>query len=326
MSRTEAAVAGGTRRKTIALAVPPAGQRALIVTLITILLWTGEILEPGVAALVGVTLLALSGATGSLRDALQGFANPVPFFLIGVLTMGVAVVRCGLAERLARTILERSRGKSLAVYLQLVFSFPILTFVLPSATTRSGILIHIYDEVFSLGGVRRGADVAKAIMLALSSINRLASTTLLTGGITPVMSAAIIGGMSWTGWFTLMAVPYYAILFMGGVLTYALYHRGFSHGLPLPPRAPPPPVSPARGGAEGGITPVVCALVVMITGDAVVYYPAQSSSALVIYERGHVSAGEVLRFGLWMTLVGWIAILVVALPWWALVGEPLRPR
>jgi len=27
-----------------------------------------------------------------------------------------------------------------------------------------------------------------------------------------------------------------------------------------------------------------------------------------------------------MTLVGWMAILVVALPWWTLVGEPLRVR
>jgi solute carrier family 13 (sodium-dependent dicarboxylate transporter), member 2/3/5 len=472
MSRTEAAVPGGIRRRTLALAVPLvglaaglfvppllaglllAGQRALIVTLITILLWTGGILEPGVAALVGVALLALSGATGSVRDALQGFANPVPFFLIGVLTMGLAVVRSGLAERLARTILERARGRSLAVYLQLVLSFPILTFLLPSATTRSGILIHIYDEVFALGRVQRGAEVAKAIMLALSSINRLASTTLLTGGITPVMSAAIIGGMSWTGWFTLMAVPYYAILVMGGALTYVLYHRGFARGLPMPEPARRRPISrmewrtiaiilsasalwltdgfhhldpalpamlafvalltpgvgplawsdldrgvgwsnffviaasislahalvasgaapwlgrllvgslPALGdsalavvillmlgatllravvpnisgflalalpiamsvGREAGINPLVCALVVMITGDAVVYYPAQSSSALVIYERGHVSAGEVLRFGLWMTVVGWAAILVVALPWWALVGEPLRPR
>src|SRR5436309_6928205 len=470
MGRTVAAVGVGTRRRTLALAVPLAGltaglflppvlvglplagQRALIVTLITILLWTGELLEPGVAALVGVTLLALSGATRSLRDALQGFANPVPFFLIGVLTMGVAVVRSGLAERLARTILERARGRSLAVYLQLVLSFPVLTFLLPSATTRSGILIHIYDEVFTLGGVQRGAEVAKAIMLALASINRLASTTLLTGGITPVMSAAIIGGMSWTGWFTLMAVPYYAILLLGGVLTYALYRRGFTRGLPLPAPARRRPVSPIewrtiviilsasalwltdgihhldpalpamlafaalltpglgplvwpdldRGigwsnffviaasislahalvtsgaapwlgrvlvgglpalgdsalpvvillmlgatlpppavpnisgflalalptamsvGREACINPLVCALVVMITGDAVVYYPAQSSSALVIYERGHVSAGQVLRFGLWMTLVGWVAILVVALPWWALVGEPLK--
>jgi solute carrier family 13 (sodium-dependent dicarboxylate transporter), member 2/3/5 len=470
MSRTDAAMAGGARRKTKALVVPLAGltaalflppllaglplagQRALIVTLITILLWTGEILAPGVAALLSVTLLALSGATTTLRDALQGFANPVPFFLISVLTMGVAVVRSGLAERLARTILERARGRSLTVYLQLVLSFPVLTFILPSATTRSGILIHIYDEVFALGRVQRGADMAKAVMLALSSINRLASTSLLTGGITPVMSAAIIGGMSWTGWFTLMAVPYYAILLLGGVLTYALYRRGFGEGLPTLEPARRRPISrtewrtigiilsasalwltdgvhhldpalpallafvalltpglgplvwadlergvgwanffviaasislahalvtsgaaswlgrllvgglPAFGdsalavvvllmlgatllravvpnisgflalalpiamsvGREAGVNPLVCALVVMMTGDAVVYYPAQSSSALVIYERGHVSAGEMLRFGLWMTLVGWVAILVVALPWWALVGEPLR--
>jgi solute carrier family 13 (sodium-dependent dicarboxylate transporter), member 2/3/5 len=472
MSRTEAAVAGGTRRKTkvlvvplaglgVALFLPPllaglplSGQRALIVTLITILLWTGEILAPGVAALLGVTLLAVSGATSGLRDALQGFANPVPFFLIGVLTMGVAVVKSGLAERLARTILERARGRSLTVYLQLVLSFPVMTFLLPSATTRSGILIHIYDEVFTLGRVPRGADMAKAVMLALSSINRLASTSLLTGGITPVMSAAIIGGMSWTGWFALMAVPYYAILLLGGVLTYALYRRGFAEGLPTPEPARRRPISGAewrttgvilsasalwltdgvhhldpaipallafvalltpglgplvwadleRGvgwsnffviaasislahvlgtsgaaawlgrllvgvlpglgqhpiavvvllmvgatalralvpnisgflalalpiamsvGAGAGVNPLVCALVVMMTGDAVVYYPAQSASALVIYERGHVSAGEVLKFGLWMTLVGWLAILAVALPWWGLVGEPLTPR
>ena len=39
---------------------------------------------------------------------------------------------------------------------------------------------------------------------------------------------------------------------------------------------------------------------------------------------GHPSAAEVLRFGLWMTLVGWLAILAVALPWWALIGQPLR--
>ena len=78
-------------------------------------------------------------------------------------------------------------------------------------------------------------------------------------------------------------------------------------------------------GTRGGVNPLVCALVVMMTGDAVVYYPAQSASALVIYERGHVSAGEVLKFGLWMTLVGWVAILAVALPWWGLVGEPLTP-
>jgi anion transporter len=434
--------------------LPVVGQRALLVTLVTIVLWTTEALEPGVTALLSVALLALSGAAGDLRAALSGFANPVPYFLAGVLTMGVAVVRSGLAERLARAILERARGRSLAVYLQLLLAFPVLTFVLPSATTRSGILIHIYDEVFALAAVPRGAAIAKALMLALSSINRLASTALLTGGITPVMSAAIIGGMSWSGWFALMAVPYYTILVLGGLLTWALYRRGFRRGLPTPAPARRRPLSgaelrtiavilgastlwltdawhhldpalpallalvalllprfgplvwadlergvgwanvfviaasislaqalaasgaaawlarslvgglPAAGGGalgtvallmlgatalralvpnisgflalalpiamsvgrESGLNPLVCALVVMMTGDAVVYYPAQSTSALVIYERGHVSAREILTFGLWMTGVAWLAIVAVGLPWWALVGEPLVVR
>jgi anion transporter len=428
-----------------------AGQRALLVTLITIVLWTARSVDAGATALLGVTLLALSGATRGVRQALEGFANPVPYFLISVLALGVAVAKSGLAERVARHVLDRSGGRALRVYLQLVLAMPALTFLLPSATTRSGILVHIYEEVFGLARVPPGAGVIKAVMLALSSINRLASTALLTGGITPVMSAAIVGGMSWTSWLALMAVPYYAILVLGALLTWALYRRGLNALIEMAEHREPRPfmgaewrtlvvvmgtgllwltdawhhldpalpallglvalLTPglgiltwsdldrgvgwanffvigtsislahalgesgaaawlARGlvgglpglgghalgsiallmlgatvvralipniagflalslpiamsvGRETGLNPLVCALVVMMTGDAVLYYPVQSGSALVIYQRGHVSAGEMLRFGLWMTLVAYVAILLVALPYWSLLGEPL---
>jgi di/tricarboxylate transporter len=79
-------------------------------------------------------------------------------------------------------------------------------------------------------------------------------------------------------------------------------------------------------GREAGLNPLVCALVVMMTGDAVLYFPVQSASSLVIYERGHVTAAEVLRFGLWMTLVTYVAILGIALPYWSLLGEGLSVR
>ena len=72
-----------------------------------------------------------------------------------------------------------------------------------------------------------------------------------------------------------------------------------------------------------GLNPVVCGLLVMIAGDAVLYYPAQSASSLVVYERGYLSAKEIFWFGCLMTLAASLVALVVALPYWSLLGEPL---
>jgi anion transporter len=442
------------------LALPPLldgltarGQRSLIVAALTVALWTRRTPDPGTTSLLGIVLLAVTGAAADLRDALQGFANPVPYFLLGVLAMGAAVARSGLAERLARAILRRARGSAGRLYLDLVLAMPVLTLVLPSATTRTGILVHVYEDALALAQVRPGPGLTRAVMLALTSINRLASTALLTGGITPVMSAALIGGIGWTRWLVLMAVPYYALLGLGAALIWVLDRRHLPPALAAaPPRAPRPlsgaeartlaivlgasvlwltdalhhldpalpallalvallapgvgvlrwrdldrdvgwatvavvaasisiartlvdsgaatwlaarflggiPALAARPagtvvllmlgatalralipnitgflalalpvamsiGAEAGLNPLVCALVVLMTGDAVLYYPVQTASALVVYQRGHVSAADIARFGMLMTLVAYIAILAVALPYWSLVGEPLMP-
>jgi hypothetical protein len=49
-------------------------------------------------------------------------------------------------------------------------------------------------------------------MMLLNSVNRLSSTILLTGGITPIVAASLIGTVSWTRWLVLMSVPYLALL------------------------------------------------------------------------------------------------------------------
>lgn len=440
------------------MAVPPpaglplAGQRVLAVAVLAIGLWCTDVIPASVTGLLVVVALTLSGGVPGLKEALVGFAEPVGYFLIGVLTLGLAVSRSGLAERVALFFLRQCRGSSRALYLQLLLSFPLLTLLLPSATTRTGILVHVYEQALDLSRVPRDAHLTKAVMLALNSINRLASTVLLTGGITPVLAASLIGGFSWSRWLVLMIVPYGALLTVGALLIYFLHRRGFQISLPLIPPAEPKPLSAkeirtlaitsgvsllwltdwlhhwnpalpaiialvlllmpgigviswrdfekgfgwsnffvtacslslaralASSGASAwiaqsiiqwtpdvsrdpflvivmilvvaapvrllipyitgflattipiamsigqatGINPVICALAAMIAGDAVLYYPAQSASSLVVYERGHLTAGEIFRFGLWMTLVGYLVVLFVALPYWSAVGESLR--
>jgi anion transporter len=429
----------------------PEGQRVLAVVVLAIGLWSTDALPPGLTGVVVILALVGLGAAPSLRDALAGFAEPIVFFLIGVLTIGMAVARSGLAERIALVFLRHARGRPGLLYWQMLLLFPLLTLFLPSATTRSSILVHAYDHALTQSHVARGAPLAKAIMLALNSTNRLASTVLLTGGITPVVAAGLIGGLSWTRWFVLMSVPYLALLAAGAVLIYARHARGFPDSLPAPERGARVPLTsgelralcitlgasalwltdalhhwhpaipallawacllaPGIGvlswrdferdmswasvfviasslslahalmksgagawlagllvratpdlghgptsvavallvvsaavrllvpnitgflattipvamavGAATGISPVVCGLVVTIAGDAVLYYPAQSASSLVVYERGHLTAPEIFGFGVWMTLAAALVVLGVALPYWGWIGEPL---
>lgn len=430
----------------------PAGQRVLAVAVLAIGLWCSEAIPAGATALVVVLALPLTGGVAGLKEALVGFSEPVAYFLVGVLTIGLAVSQSGLAKRVALFFLRRCRGSGRALYVQLLISFPLLTLLLPSATTRTGILVHVYEEAFIMGGVPAGAPLAKAVMLSLNSINRLASTVLLTGGITPVLAASLIGGISWTRWLVLMIVPYGALLAVGACLIYLLHRKGFTASLnclQATPRSPltarevrtlavtaaaslvwltdfihhwdpalpaimawlffllprigvltwrdfekgfgwtnffvlasslslaralvasgasawiarlvvggvppdwqePLPVltvllvlaAPVRllipnitgflattipiavsVGQAAGVNPAVAALAVMIAGDAVLYYPAQSASSLVVYERGHLTAGEIFRFGLIMTIVAYVTVVLVALPYWEAVGEPLR--
>ncbi|WP_143301474.1 SLC13 family permease, partial [Candidatus Entotheonella palauensis] len=224
----------------------PAGQSALAIAILAVGLWSTEILPMAVTGMAVVVMLVLFGAVPAYQSALHGFAQPVAYFLIGVLTLGLAVSKSGLANRMARFFLHRCRGQRQALYAQLLLAFPVLTLVLPSATTRTGILIHVYAQALELSGVRPDSHLSRAIMMALNSINRLASTVLLTGGITPVVSASLIGQVSWSRWFVLMSVPYGVLLLVGAILIHRLYRRGFE-GTPLTvPEMEAEPLSPAE--------------------------------------------------------------------------------
>jgi sodium-dependent dicarboxylate transporter 2/3/5 len=102
------------------------GQRVLAVAAVAIGLWSAEALPMGLTGMLVVVLLVLLGGVPTLREALWGFAHPVAYFLIGVLTIGLAVLRSGLAERVARWFLQRSRGRPRALYFQMLLTFPCL--------------------------------------------------------------------------------------------------------------------------------------------------------------------------------------------------------
>ena len=210
------------------------GQRALAVMAMAVVLWATETLHIAVTGMVGIVALVLVGAVDDASVALYGFSQPVTYFLLGILTLGLAVQRSGLAERLAVYLIRFAGGNPKLLYVQMLAAFAGLTFALPSASTRGAIMVHVYEQVMEHWGVEKTAPLNKAIMLAMGGLNRLGSTALLAGGITPVVASGLIanfGGIddfSWTRWFILMAVPFYLILIFGGLFVFIMYRSGFT--------------------------------------------------------------------------------------------------
>ena len=210
----------------------PEGQKALAVMTLSVVLWATDALPISVTGLLGVILLIVLGAVPGVLEGLYGFSQPVSYFLIGILTIGLAVHQSGLAERLATFLIRGAVGKPGLLYVQMLFSFAALTFALPSASTRGAIMVHIYAQVLARWNIPQDHRYYKTLMMALGSLNRLGSTALLAGGITPVVASSLLGDFSWTGWFLLMSVPFYANLIVGGFLLFLIYRGGFEIEVP----------------------------------------------------------------------------------------------
>jgi anion transporter len=195
----------------------PLGQSVLGAAFAGTILWVSEAIPLGLTALLVTALLGLCPGL-RLPDVASGFAGEVTFFLIGAVAIGAAVEQSGLAARAAGFLSRSARGNPARLYVQMIAGFPLLALLIPSAITRNAVLIPAYRDALGAMRLDQRSRAGRAVMLALGLLNPLASSALLTGGITSITAATLIGGFSWLGWFSLMAVPYYALLCCGAAL------------------------------------------------------------------------------------------------------------
>lgn len=432
--------------------LPPQGQRVLAIVGLAVVLWVTELLPNAVTGLLAVVLLALTGATPDVNTAISGFASPTSYFLIGILGLGLGVTQSGLAGRVAGWVIRWAGGSPRLLYWQMLLSYAPMTLILPSATTRGAIQIPVYDRVLEQWGVSPTHPLGKAITQSLGSLNRLASTAILTGGTSSVVAAGLLGGIGWGQWFFLLAVPFYAMMALGAVAVYLWYRRGFSVAPEKTARADAAPwtgievraaaialltaglwftdalhglhpaipallalvlmllprvgvlswaefergmswstfivlatsLSLANAMVEGGVAawmaggikaaagpvaasplavlaalmvaslgirlfipsivgylafvipvavslaaalgynPLPFGLAVLVIGDSVVFYPAAGTSGVLVYARGNVTGVEVFRLAVLMAVMAFFVVLLVAVPYWTLVGQGLR--
>ncbi len=206
------------------------GQQVLAIVAGAVVLWATEALPVAVSCLLVVVLLNVTGGVKNPTQALIGFSSPILYFLIGSQIMGAAVMKSGLAARLAGYMVDRSGGNPRKLTAQLLLALPFMAFLIPSAINRNTMLIPAYEQVFRSLSARRGDQLTKVIMLILGMLNPLASSAFMTGGLASMTTSTLLGGFTWFRWFALMAAPYYLMMALGGVLIYLLYRPSETAG------------------------------------------------------------------------------------------------
>ncbi len=90
----------------------PQGQKVIAVVLLAIILWATEALPVGISSTLVLILLGVTKSVPSANDLFHGFRSPILYFLVGVMAMGGAIVKSGLAQRAAMVFLRGARGSS----------------------------------------------------------------------------------------------------------------------------------------------------------------------------------------------------------------------
>jgi anion transporter len=186
--------------------LPVAGQRALAVTVFTVVWWSCGVMAPAYTTL----LLCVSYIVLQLAPPATVFAlwtSPLLWLTVGAFLIATAATNSGLATRVASGFMTRyARSYTSLVTLVYVLGF-VLSVLIPHPFPRTLLLMALVTAV--IDSSRMDPADATALGFATFASSTATSMILLTGDA--LLNTASIGfasvPVSWLGWVYYMAVP-----------------------------------------------------------------------------------------------------------------------
>ncbi len=211
-------------------AIKPEGWRLLGIFVATI---AGLLLEPiagGALVLVAVTLsVPLGGLT--IEQALSGYGNESVWLVMAAFFISRALIKTGLARRIALFFVRLFGRTSLGVCYALSLSDMVLASIIPSNAARSGgVILPILRSIAELYGSLPGATAAllgSFLMTAVYQSICVTAAMFLTGQASNPMAAQIATTsfnyrVDWASWFVAGIVPGLCSLAVAPLVVYRL--------------------------------------------------------------------------------------------------------
>lgn len=195
--------------------ITPEGWRLFGIFLATV---GGLILQPipgGALVLIAITLASIFGGL-SIQEALAGFGDPTVWLVMAAFFISTAMIKTGLARRIALIFMRSAGRTSLGVTYALSATDMVLATIIPSNGARSGgVVLPIARSVAELYGSKPGPTAAllgSFLMVAVYQSICVTAAMFFTGQASNPLAARIAGDsfgfeITWTSWFLAGSVP-----------------------------------------------------------------------------------------------------------------------
>lgn len=210
--------------------LPIAGQRALAILALAVILWVTEaVTYPVSAAIIVVLITVFIGMSptiedpsvtytsqGALKLAFGGFSSSAVGLVAGALFIAAAMEITGLHKRLALFIMSKVGTKTSSLVFGTILVSIILALFVPSATARAGTIVPILMGIVAAFGLPKTSRLsALLIITAVQSISiwnigiKTAAAQNMVG--LGFMEQAFGSNITWGQWF-LYAAPWSIIM------------------------------------------------------------------------------------------------------------------
>ena len=211
-------------------AIQPEGWRLLGIFVATVV---GLILQPipgGALVLLAVTLASIWGGL-TIQQALSGYGDPTVWLVMAAFFISRALIKTGLARRIALVFVRLIGNSSLGVCYALSLSDMVLATIIPSNAARSGgVILPILRSIAELYGSLPGATAGRLGSFLMTGVYQgicITAAMFFTGQASNPLAAQIATQqfgypVTWMGWFLAGIVPGLCSLALVPMVVYRL--------------------------------------------------------------------------------------------------------
>ena len=186
------------------LTIEPRAHSALAVGMFMICAWMTQVLDHGIAGILGCFLFWMFGIV-NFETAFSGFADTSPWFLFGAICFGLMASKSGLARRLAYLVMRQIGQSYPRLLLGLIVSNFLLTAIVPSGIARVVIMAAIAIGLIEAFGMEKGSNIARGMFVILVYQATIFDKMLIAGASSITARGAIekFGQVDvlWSQWF-----------------------------------------------------------------------------------------------------------------------------